>query len=109
MSETPKHIRDTPRVPAWSAILAMLQEAASSWVDDNIPRLSASLTFYTLLSLTPLLVIVIATAAFIYGRDAATGQLMWQIRGMVGTDAAAEIQRLVQAASKTSTGTLATV
>jgi len=92
-----------------SAVLAMLQEAAGGWIDDNVPRLSASLTFYTLLSLTPLLVIVIAIAAFIYGRDAATGQLMWSIRGMVGTDGAAEIQHLIQAASKTSTGTVATV
>jgi len=95
--------------PGWTSLWNLLQEAIENWVDDNVPRLSASLTFYTLVSLAPLLVVIIATAAFAYGREAAQGQLVWQIRAMVGTEAAEEIQRVIQASSKTASSSIATL
>ena len=97
------------RLPHWKSIAGMLEEALDGWITDNVPRLSASLAFYTLLSMAPLLVLIVATAAFVYGEEAARGQLMWEIRGMVGSKGAAEIQELVQAASKTTSGTIAAV
>jgi membrane protein len=93
----------------WRQLGRIFEATFSAWVDDNVPRLSASLTFYTLLSLAPFLIIVIATAAAVYGRDAAQGQLLWQIRDLVGREGAEEIQKLINAASKTSSSTFATI
>jgi membrane protein len=90
-------------------LLALLKETVSSWSDDNVPRLGASLAFYTLLSMAPLLVVVVAIAAMAYGKQAAQGQLFWQIRGLVGTEGARTIQGLLEGAYRPGTGALATV
>jgi membrane protein len=74
-----------------------------------VPRLSASVAFYTLLSLAPLLIIVIAVAGAVFGREAAEGQLVWQIQDLIGRDGAETIQTLLKGASKPSVGILATV
>src|SRR5262249_19303342 len=85
------------------------KEALRQWSNDNAPRLGASLAFYTLLSLAPLLVVTVAVAAFVYGEEAARGQLFWEIRGLVGNEAAKAIQALIQNAYRPSTGLIATV
>jgi len=90
-------------------LLALLKETVSEWSDDNVPRLGASLAFYTLLSLAPLLVVVVAIAGIAYGKQAAQGQLFWQIRGLVGPDGARAIQGLLEGAYKPGTGAVATV
>jgi membrane protein len=59
--------------------------------------------------MAPLLVVVIAVAALVYGKDAATGQLMWQIRGFVGTQGASAVQELIQSSYKPVAGTIATI
>jgi membrane protein len=89
--------------------LGMFKETVSEWVNDKAPRLGASLAFYTLLSLAPLLVVIVAVAAFVYGPEAARGQLVWQIQGLVGPDGARAIQGLVQGAYKPGTGVIATL
>jgi membrane protein len=65
-------------------LLTLFKEILVECSDDNIPRLGASLAFYTLLSLAPLLVVIVAIAAIAYGKQAAQGQLFWQIQGLVG-------------------------
>src|SRR3984893_10060737 len=88
---------------------ALLKETINAWSDDNVPRLGASLAFYTLLSMAPLLVVVIAIAAIVYGKQAAQGQLFWQIRDLVGPNGARTIQGLLEGAYKPGTGALATM
>jgi membrane protein len=90
-------------------LLGIWKETITEWSDDNVPRLGASLAFYTLLSLAPLLVVIVAVAALAYGRQAAQGQLFWQIRGWVGADGARAIQSVLEGAYKPGTGVLATV
>src|ERR1017187_7964474 len=90
-------------------LLGMFKETVSEWVNDRAPRLGASLAFYTLLSLAPLLVVIVAVAALVYGQEAARGQLVWQIQGLVGPDGARAIQGLVQGAYKPGTGAIATL
>ncbi len=84
-------------------------ETLSEWSNDNVPRLGASLAFYTLLSLAPILVVVVAVAAAVYGRQAAEGQLIWEIQDVVGTQQASAVQSLIQRAYKPGTGLIATV
>src|ERR1019366_5300116 len=88
---------------------ALLKETGNAWIDDNAPRLGASLAFYTLLSLAPILIVVVAVAALAFGQKAAQGQLIWEIQDLVGTEGARAIQDLIQSAYKPTTGTAATV
>jgi uncharacterized BrkB/YihY/UPF0761 family membrane protein len=90
-------------------LLGVFKETVSEWVNDKAPRLGASLAFYTLLSLAPLLIVIVAVAALVYGQEAARGQLVWQIQGLVGPDGARAIQGLVRGAYKPGTGVIATL
>ena len=87
----------------------LLKQTVNAWIDDNAPRLGASLAFYTLLSLAPLLIIVVAVAALAFGQKAAQGQLIWEIQDLVGKEGAQAIQGLIQSAYKPAAGTMATV
>ena len=86
-----------------------MNTAISNWFEHNVPRLGASVAFYTLLSLAPLLVIVIAVAGAFFGKEAAQGQLVWQIQDLIGRDGAETVQTLLKGAQKPAAGTLATV
>jgi membrane protein len=89
--------------------LGLFKETVGEWIDDRAPRLGASLAFYTLLSLAPLLIVIVAVAALVYGQEAARGQLVWQIQGLVGPDGAKAIQGLIQGAYKPGTGVVASL
>lgn len=90
-------------------VVDLLKTTANNWYDHNVPRLGASVTFYTLLSLAPLLVIVVAVASFFFGREAAEGQLVWQIRDLIGDNGAETVQALLQGAQRTGGGLFASV
>ena len=86
----------------------LLEASAAEWMNDNAQRLGAALAFYTLLSFAPLLVVVVGVAALVYGKDAAGGQLAWEIRNVVGWHGAKIIQSTIDAAYNFGSGTLAT-
>lgn len=79
------------------------------WNDDQAPRLGAALAYYTVLSLAPLLLLMIAAAGLIFGEEAARGQLMRQIQDLVGSEGGQAIQTMVQNASKPGSGILASI
>jgi membrane protein len=85
------------------------KEAAAAWWNDNVSRLGASLSYYTLFSLAPMLVIAIAIAGFVFGAEAARGEIVDQIQGLVGRDGARAVQAMLQGAAKRSSGILATI
>src|SRR5271157_1070018 len=91
------------------ALPRMFRQASIEWVDDNVPRLGASVAFYTLLSLAPVIVIAVALAAFVYGQEAAQGRLASEIQNMAGPEVARTIQEFIQGAYQPRTGVLATV
>jgi membrane protein len=76
---------------------------------DKVPRLAASLAYYTLFSLAPLLVIVIAIAGFAFGEQAARGQIVGEIRTLVGEQGARAVQSLLENARRPGAGIAATV
>jgi membrane protein len=88
-------------------IAPLIQESFREWDADNAPRLGAALAFYTLLSLAPLLVVIVGVAALVYGKEAAAGQLAWEIQDLVNRDAAEAIQALIHAAYKPGAGMVA--
>jgi membrane protein len=91
-----------------SEILAVIDESVTEWNNDNVPRLAAALAFYTLLSLSPLLVIVIAIGGLLFGRSAAAGQLAFELQQLLGLQAALAIEDVVRAAYRPGAGTVAT-
>ena len=86
----------------------LMEESASEWNSDNAPRLSAALAFYTLLSLSPIIIILLGVAGLAFGRGAVEGQLAWQIHSVVGWEGARAIQALIGSAHHPHVGILAT-
>lgn len=98
--------------PAWLLLKALPQvfrQASSEWINDNARRLGASVAFYTLLSLAPVLVIAVAVAAVVYGQEAAQGRLASEIQGIAGSDVARSIQEIIIRAYQPRTGVIATL
>ena len=85
----------------------VFKDSIAAWIADYAPSMGAALAYYTIFSIAPLLVIVIAVAGLVFGADAATGAIFEQLRGMVGDSGANAIQGLVRSASKPATSALA--
>jgi membrane protein len=92
----------------WSEYVELAGSAYDGWFRDNIPRLGAALAFYTLLSLAPMLIVVIAIASLAYGPQAAEGRLVWEIQGLVGEQGASFIQSLLKSTRAPASGIAAT-
>ena len=87
----------------------LVKNAASAWIDDYAPSMGAALSYYTVFSLAPMLLIVIAVAGLVFGQDAARGALFVQIAGLMGPEAAKAIEGVLASVSKPFEGVLATV
>jgi len=90
-------------------VVSLLREVFAEWSKDNALSLGAALAYYTIFSMAPLLVLVIAIAGLVFGQKAAEGQIVGQIAGLVGDTAAQTIQGMVARASRPAAGKLATV
>ncbi len=90
-------------------MITLLKETFTEWNEDHAPRLAAAMAYYTLFSIAPVLVIAIAVAGLVFGREAVEGQLFGQIQAFVGDTGAEAVQSLVASASKPSSGIVATV
>ncbi|MHB8914903.1 MAG: YihY/virulence factor BrkB family protein [Thiobacillus sp.] len=93
----------------FNQIWGMIKAAATSWSDDYAPSMGAALSYYTLFSIAPLLLIVISVAGLVFGEEAARGEIFSQLNGFMGSEAAAAIQGLLESVNKPTKGTLATV
>lgn len=87
----------------------LLKRSFDDWMDDNAPRLSAALAYYSIFSIAPLLVITIGLAGLFFGHEAASGQLYGELKGYVGAQAAEALQSMVRSAAKPAQGVWATV
>jgi membrane protein len=88
---------------------AMFLDAAQGFIADECLSRAASIAYFTLFSLSPLLVIAMAIAGAAFGEDAARGAVEDQLRGLLGRDAAEAIQAAIRGAANVGTGTLAGV
>src|SRR5882724_2420608 len=87
----------------------LIQGVISKWSEINAPRLGAALSFYTMLSIAPLLVVSIAIAGRVFGEQAARGQIVWQIENLVGHDGGQAIQTMLEHAHRPGAGIVAGV
>ena len=91
------------------ALYHLFIAAGKGFVEDRITKLSASLAYYTIFSLTPLIIIVLSAATLFFGdkrNEQTRGQFFGQITEMVGKDAAAQIQGFVEHANKSGQSTI---
>jgi membrane protein len=89
---------------------SVLMESAGAWVEDNGLRLSASLAFYSLFSLAPLLVIAVSIAAVIFNEQTVRDQIGAQLEALAGPRAADAVEALlVTTATQKRTGTFAVI
>lgn len=93
----------------YKTLYHIMRLSFSSWLDHRDSSRGAALAFYTLFSLTPILILSIAIAGYFFGADAAQGQILLQIQGLVGKNGAEAIQALLAAASDPKAGAFATV
>ncbi len=91
------------------ATWTLLKETYQEWSEDKAPRLGAALAYYTLFSIAPLLIIVIAIVGFALGQQAAQGEVVDQIGGWVGKDSARAIQKMIESTREPTSGIVATV
>jgi membrane protein len=88
----------------------LTKDTIMQWIDDNPFQLAAALSYYTLFSLAPLIIIVIAIAGFAFGREAAQNQIVETLQGLVGQESAQAVQGMIENASnQPKTGVISTI
>ncbi len=92
-----------------TALWKLLTDTFTEWNEDKPFQLAAALSYYTLFSLAPLLIITLAVAGLFFGRDATQHQITSTMQGLVGPQGAEAIQGMIQNASTPSSGILATI
>ena len=85
----------------------LLKESFAKWRRDNASRLAASLSYYTLVSAAPLLVIIVAIAGAVLGQKAAQGEIATHLGGYIGPAGAMVIESLLRQAHQPRLGTIA--
>jgi membrane protein len=90
---------------AWS----LAKESVLAWLDDYAPSMGAALAYYTVFSMGPLLIIVIAVAGLVFGEAAAQGEVVGQLREVLGVEGALAVQGVLKSVSNPSHGMIATI
>ena len=90
-------------------IWLLLKDSAIAWDNDNIAQQGAALSFFTVFSLSPLLILVIVLSSVGFGQEAASGHLVSQIRGLIGIDGANFVQSLITNAYQSGSNVLAAI
>ncbi len=78
-------VAQRPVKPSLKAWWTLVKTAVSSWLDDYAPSMGAALSYYTVFSLAPLLLIVVSVAGLVFGEDAVRGELCAQLQGLMGS------------------------
>jgi len=97
------------RAPRFKSIWFLLKDSAIAWDADSIATQGAALSFFTVFSLSPLLILVMVLSSVGFGQAAASGHLVAQIRELIGTEGAMYVQSLITDAYKSDSTVLAGV
>ena len=87
----------------------IFKDTFQSFLDDKGLKLSASLSYYTVFSMAPLLLLLISLASIFFGRDAIQGQIFGEINGLIGNEAAVQIQEIIKNTELSGKTTLAVI
>src|SRR5688572_20344642 len=90
-------------------MFTLLKDTFREWREDGANRLAAALAYYTTFSLAPILVLIIAIAGLVGGREAAQTQTMAQVEDLLGSEGRGFVQEMIESASRPTTGWTATL
>ncbi|HLX79541.1 MAG TPA: YihY/virulence factor BrkB family protein [Burkholderiales bacterium] len=88
---------------------AVLTKSLKAWIDHRASSKGAALAFYTLFSITPILILAIAGAGYFLGAEAAQGEIIAQLQGLIGPNGAQAVQALLAGARDPASGLAATM
>src|ERR1700694_575111 len=93
---TPRQPRGTTAararaVSALAYLWDLIRKSVAAWLDDYAPSMGAALAYYTMFSLAPLLILIIAVAGLVFGADAARGEIVAQLRDLIGEEGAVAV------------------
>ena len=100
---------ENPAPSKWQCIKLISTGALKEWVDQRASSKGAALAFYTLFSMAPVLVLVIAIAGSIFGRQAAQGEIFSQLKELLGPQGAEAVQALLINAGNQDSGRIAAI
>ena len=89
-------------------ILTLFSDAIRAWWIDDAPRLGASLAYYTLFAIAPILLVATAVAGMAFGPEAVRGEIVGQLDHLIGREGARAVQSLLEGAAQGHSGMLAT-
>jgi membrane protein len=92
-----------------SLLLRLLGRAVAAWWNDNLIRLGASVAYYTLFAVAPILLVVVAVAGAVFGDEAVRGEIAAQIDGLIGTAGASAVEALIEGARRPDGSAVAVV
>src|ERR1700728_1916949 len=87
--------------------IGLVRDSVAAFIEDDALSRGASIAFYAVTSMAPVLVIIVAIAGAAFGEDAARGALATQLGGIMGSDSANFLQDVVVHAASHGSGTLA--
>lgn len=90
-------------------VVRLIGRAIAAWWNDDLMRLGASIAYYTLFAIAPILLIAVAVAGAVFGDEAVRGEIAGQLDGLIGPDGAAAVQALIEGARRPESGLLALV
>jgi membrane protein len=91
------------------AIVRIFGTALQAWWDDDAPRLGASVAYYTLFAIAPILIVATAVAGMAFGAEAVRGGIFDQLEQLIGRDGALAVEGLLEGASQRRSGIPATI
>lgn len=91
------------------SLISTVKTAFHRWNDHNAPRLGASLAFYTILSLSPLVIVVVAITALVFSHSTAQNQVLSDVQSMVGLQGEKAVESVLQHAQNPTAGLFGTV
>lgn len=90
-------------------VWVLIKDTVSGFIEHEDLTRGAAIAYYTIFSIAPLLIIVIAIAGLVFGHDAAEGTIVGELRGLIGKQSAEILQSMIQSASHRGAGILATI
>ena len=105
-----RRVTAPPSVPSlpWKLWWTLVKRSAAAWIDDYAPSMGAALSYYTVFSLAPLLLIVVSIAGLVFGEEAARGEIFGQLAGLLGADAAIAVEGVLASLNKPAQGVTGT-
>jgi membrane protein len=93
----------------WRALGRTLLQSGQAWLDHSASSMGAAVAYYTIFSLAPLLLILIAIAGLAVGDEVAQGAILDQFEGLIGANGAQAVQAILQGANSTRGGVISLI